>query len=140
VRFKTWLFGIAIVHCAEAARRQSRLRRLLGVKLPAAESARSAPALDAEQYFWPLAVADRETVRERLDGLPEGERHILELYYYAELTLPEIAKLLGTDVWSVRKRFYAAHRLLRERLQPVEAAESAAPAEPPAARDMESAS
>ena len=56
------------------------------------------------------AAADRaQAVRAALAGLPEAQQEVLELYFYAELTLPEIAEMLGRNLNTVKYQFYRAH-------------------------------
>jgi RNA polymerase sigma factor for flagellar operon FliA len=37
----------------------------------------------------------RDVLAEQIDNLPEKERMVLSLYYYNELTMKEVGKLLG---------------------------------------------
>lgn len=108
VRFRTWLFGIALLHTQEAARRQMRLQRLLGV---GERTDGASPPVDA--FYWSLASAEPEEVAEAIRRLPPLSRHLLELYYYAGLTLPEVARLLSLEDRDVREVFVQAHRMLR---------------------------
>jgi len=115
-RFKTWLFGIALNRCAEAARKHLRLKQALGdVGEQPREWAEEPPELDPVE--WSLAEAEREAIRSRLAQLADTERQVLELYYYAELNLREISQLTGVNLSTVKYRFYQAHHRLRERLQ-----------------------
>lgn len=112
-RFKTWLFGIAIHQCAEAQRKHRRLQLILGEatevqQVWAEEVARPDP------FDWSMALAERDALRRRLAQLPPPERQALELYYYAELNLPEIAKLLNVNLSTLKYRFYQAHNRLRQ--------------------------
>ena len=115
-QFKTWLFGIALNLCAEAARRHMRLRRALG-ELDAPGSHCARPAWGADAPEWSAAIAEREDIRQRLSELPEPERQVLELYYYADLNLREISQLLDVNLSTLKYRFYQAHRKLRDTLQ-----------------------
>jgi RNA polymerase sigma-70 factor (ECF subfamily) len=126
-RFKTWLFGITIHHCAEAARRHQRLRRILGDPVEGnghPEGENGGYRLDP--FDWSIAIAERDAVRERLARLPEPERQVLELYYYAELNLPEISRLIGVNLSTLKYRFYQAHRRLRRALAALSGAEEPA--------------
>jgi RNA polymerase sigma-70 factor (ECF subfamily) len=110
-RFKTWLFGIALNHCAEAARRHTRLRRALGEW---EEALGELPSPSPGDGAWCAALAERSEVQERLARLPEAERQVLQLYYYADLTLREVAELLSVNLSTLKYRFYQAHRRLRQ--------------------------
>jgi RNA polymerase sigma-70 factor (ECF subfamily) len=61
-------------------------------------------------------------VAETLDALPVGQRQVLILRYYADLSVPQIAEHLGIPLGTVKSRLYAAARLLRERLNVEEVA------------------
>ena len=54
---------------------------------------------------------------EALLKLPENQREVLEMYYFAELTLPEIAGLLDRNLNTVKYQFYRAHTQVAEQLQ-----------------------
>lgn len=115
-RFKTWLYGIALNRCAEAARRHQRLRRLLGDSNdPFQEWVECDELVTGDD--WPATLIERAVIRQRLTTLPEPERQLLELYYYTDLNLPEISDLLGTNLSTLKYRFYQAHRRLRRNLE-----------------------
>lgn len=54
-------------------------------------------------------VIIRESVRAALSKLQDAQREVVELYYYAELTLPEIAEALKRNLNTVKYQFYRAH-------------------------------
>lgn len=115
-RFKTWLFGIAINHCAEARRRH----RVVPLVLLEGEDANELPRpwmSRVDPRDWSAVMEEREAVQKGLRTLPEPERQILELYYYGQLNLPEIAKLLDVNLNTLKYRFYQAHRRLRSCLE-----------------------
>jgi RNA polymerase sigma-70 factor, ECF subfamily len=121
-RFKTWLFGIALNLCAEAGRRHLRLKMVLGgLNGPLEVSSPEDYPREWDPFEWSLAEAERTEIRRRLAELPEPERQALELYYYAELNLPEISQLLQVNLSTLKYRFYQAHRRLRARLEEQEA-------------------
>jgi RNA polymerase sigma-70 factor, ECF subfamily len=100
VRFKTWLYRIALNKAVDAHRRNPTV-------LPLEELTLSGKDLWAgvDRALW---------VRELLDELPEVQRQILELYYFEELTLEETALVLDRNVNTVKYHFYQAHtRALR---------------------------
>ncbi len=109
-RFRTWLFGVALNHCLEAARRYRSLSRLLG-EYPDFGSDLPESIEDVVQ-----GSHERTDLQRQVAALPPSERETLELYYYAQLSLPEIARLLGVNLNTLKYRFYQSHRRLRERL------------------------
>lgn len=99
-RFKAWLYGIAVHKCQDHQRATARSRTEAltedGPGLP-----------EPEDVF---AASDRaRAVQAALAALPEAQQEVLELYFYAELTLPEIAALLGRNLNTLKYQFYRAH-------------------------------
>jgi len=100
-RFKAWLFQVALHKCADQRRStSSTIAEPLEEDLPDDGDGRISPY---------AAVEMRHLVGEALDALPEGYRTLLELYYFAELTLPEIAATLDRNLNTVKYQFYKAH-------------------------------
>jgi len=112
-RFRTWLYAIALASCADAGRRFRRAQRAVAVTEPLTQP------LETEGD-WPAAMVLREELQQALRALPDAERETLELYYYADLNLPEIARLLDVNLSTLKYRFYQAHRRLRAQLDPQE--------------------
>lgn len=97
VRFKTWLYRIALNKAADWMRR--------------------AP-MDADLDSAPIAAPDHWDqvnraiwVKSLLRELPENQRVVLELYYWDDLTLEETARVLDRNLNTVKYQFYQAHRL-----------------------------
>lgn len=69
----------------------------------------------------PEATAEKEQLRrlvaETIDRLPENERRVLSLYYYEQLTMNQIGRLLGVKQARVSQLHSQALRRLRLRLQ-----------------------
>jgi len=101
-RFKTWLYGIALHKCADYARRERRAAAQIIGHEEADSGARSVEELFAQAEL-------RETIQGLLARLPGTQREVIEMYYYAELTLPEIARALGRNLNTVKYQFYRAH-------------------------------
>ena len=98
-RFRTWLYGIAINKCKTLYRSQQ--RRLANLSLDDVIPERphvSAQGSDLEARLPSL-----------LEMLSENHRQLLDLYYYGELTLPEISRLLDRNLNTVKYQFYRAH-------------------------------
>jgi len=106
-RFKAWLYGIATHKCADYLR--SRMQAARGQ--------------EAIQFNWQDApdvygaINLRESVLEALRRVPDDQREVLELYYYAELTLAEIAQMLNRNLNTVKYQFYRAHTRVGQELQ-----------------------
>jgi RNA polymerase sigma-70 factor, ECF subfamily len=67
------------------------------------------------------AGGDEVTVRRHLAALPERQRLLVFLRYYADLTYCEIGEALGLRTGTVSATLAAAQRTLRGRLEPVPA-------------------
>jgi RNA polymerase sigma-70 factor (ECF subfamily) len=68
----------------------------------------------------PLAEDDAD-LRARLAALPERQRLVVFLRYFADLSYQEIAAAVGIEVGTVSATLHAAHRALREGLKEVQA-------------------
>ena len=109
-RFKAWLFGIAAHKCADHHRKRGQTVRQeeeLPLDLP-----------DGSNVYEEIEL--REEVQEMLKRLPNAQREVLELYYYAELSLPEIADALGRNLNTVKYQFYRAHEKAANELKSLE--------------------
>lgn len=69
----------------------------------------------------PDEALDREEtsriVRELVEDLPVRQRLCVLLYYYDELSVEEIAKLLGVPAGTVKSRLYYARRTIKQRAE-----------------------
>jgi RNA polymerase sigma factor (sigma-70 family) len=104
---KTWLYAIALNLLRDHARRSAAEGRAVE------RVAHGAPPLAGSGLD---AVEDRDSVQRALQGLSDEEREAIALRFGADLTVPEMAKLLGQPLTTVEGRVYRALRKLRERL------------------------
>ena len=107
-RFKAWLFAIALRKCADFHR--ARARGIIEAPLELAEFVADT------RKDWYSAAEWKQTVRDLLTLLPEEQREVVELYYYAELTLPEIATGLERNLNTIKYQFYRGHALMEQEL------------------------
>lgn len=96
-RFRAWIFGICIHKVRDHHRSWAKHRFE-----PEDEGAGYVP-----QEFNQVEV--RESLRPVWNQLVECHREVLDLYYSAELTLPEISVAIGCNLNTVKYRFYRAH-------------------------------
>lgn len=108
-RFRAWLFGIARRAAMDRLRRRYARRIDENVEL---ESLPAASPGDAENLETELAALERG-----MDALPHRERETLALFYLRELTIDDIAALLGIPAGTVKSRLFRARELLRQQLQ-----------------------
>ena len=103
---KTWLYTIALNLLRDHARRaaaEGRAVEKVGHPVPGGRD-----ELDS--------VERRDELQRALATLAEEERDAIALRFGADLTVPEMAKLLGEPLTTVEGRVYRALRKLRERL------------------------
>ncbi|MCY3880491.1 MAG: RNA polymerase sigma factor [Chloroflexi bacterium] len=106
---KPWLMRILV----NAVLAQQRKRSLATV--PLEESAPlSAPSSGAESIE---ASEDREAVRQALAQLTPEHRQVVVLRYFADLTVPQVARSAGVREGTVKSRLHRALRQMRELLE-----------------------
>jgi len=104
---RTYLYGIALNLLAAERRKQTRDR---DKDAPVPESTAEPSAEDpSDAVLW---------VRQGLDRLDPGDREVLMLREYEQLSYSEIAQLLRLPVNTVRSRLFRARIALKENLQP----------------------
>ena len=105
-RLRPWLFTIAARVRADWLRAQGRGADDLDADAPDPEP-RHDPAHEA------LSRERAERVRAALDRLPEGQRVIVHLHRYEDLTFAEIGRALGLSEGAARIRAFRAYDRLR---------------------------
>lgn len=101
VRFRTWLLRIAANKTADYLRFVVRRDRF--------EEPLENDSTIASPESIEATTERRGLIRQALSQLSGPQREVIEMYYYAELTLPEIARLTGRNLNTVKYQFYAAH-------------------------------
>ena len=105
---KTWLYSIALNLLRDHVRRTAAGDRALE-RVVAGERERPPPgALDG--------VEQRDALQRALARLAPEEREAIALRFGADLTVPEMAEVLGEPLTTVEGRVYRALRKLREDL------------------------
>jgi RNA polymerase sigma-70 factor (ECF subfamily) len=108
---KTWLYAIALNCLRDHARRQAVEKRALErIGGPAEEW----QPVDTD------TVHDRDLVRRSLEILSDDERLVVSLRFGADLTMPEIAKVIREPLTTVEGRVYRALGKLRAEIAPPE--------------------
>jgi RNA polymerase sigma factor (sigma-70 family) len=103
---RTWLYAIALNLMRDNARRAAAEARALDAAGP--PDVASADPADH--------LADRDAVQGAMGRLPEPEREALALRFGADLTVPEVAQVLGISLTTAEGRVYRGLRRLREDL------------------------
>lgn len=105
---KTWLYSIALNCLRDHQRRAGTREKTLERATAGIEAGGDVTALDR--------VEGRDELARALAGLSPEEREAVALRYGADLTVPEVARLLGEPVQRVEGRVYRALRKLRREL------------------------
>jgi RNA polymerase sigma factor (sigma-70 family) len=106
-KWRAWLFGIA--------RRvlMDRLRSQYAMPIAGETEIADVPAEDADVDSEVLSAA----LHDELAKLPLIEREVLTLFYLRELSLSEVADILGVPLGTVKSRLFRARHLLRRELE-----------------------
>lgn len=104
---KTWLFAIALNVLRDQGRRRAAEARALD---RVASGGSETWDDDADR------IGDRDAVRRGLAALPEDEREAVALYYGADLSLEEIARITGTRTTTIKGRLARGRDRMRETL------------------------
>ena len=105
--FSGWLRRIVESRCSRMTRRKEWRVGREGV---AAENEAAAGA-DPESLFYRGRL--EEGVRQALARLPERERVAARLHYFEGYAQPDIARMLGLPLTTVKKRLHSARRRMR---------------------------
>ena len=102
-QLRTWIYGICLRCAARHRKRPHRRRELIGAELPEL-------AIDPAQQ---RAVEQRQAL-ERLDRalgeLPETQREVYVLYELEDLSMAEVAEVVGCPLQTAYSRLHAARR------------------------------
>jgi RNA polymerase sigma-70 factor, ECF subfamily len=104
---KTWVYSIALNVLRDAGRRRAAEARAYD---------RVTAGSSDEHWDQEARLDDRDAVRRGLATLPEDEREAVALYYGADLSLEEIARVTGTRTTTIKGRLARARERLRETL------------------------
>jgi RNA polymerase sigma-70 factor (ECF subfamily) len=104
-QFPAWIYGIATRKCADAIRANIRRRRRDAQA--AAESPRTVENLTSDQHI-DLATAIR--------GLPPIHRAVVHLFYREEMSVEEIASVLGIPAGTIKSRLHHARDALKRQM------------------------
>ncbi len=104
-QFPAWIYGIATRKCADAIRANIRRRRLDAQATP--ESSRPVENLTSEQQI-DLTTAIR--------GLPPIHRAVVHLFYREEMSVEEIASVLGIPAGTIKSRLHHAREALKRQM------------------------
>jgi RNA polymerase sigma-70 factor, ECF subfamily len=104
-RIEAWATRALIRACHDQLRRER--RSVPGLRMVAPESAGDPAG----------AINDREEMGRAFRRLNAEQRAVIVLQYYQDLSLPEIAEVLGVPIGTVRSRAHYAKRILRAAIE-----------------------
>ena len=110
-QFPAWIYGIATRKCADAIRANTRRRRL-DARAAADDMGRQMASVTSEQQI------DLTTA---IQGLPPIHRAAVHLFYREDLSVEEIASVLGIPAGTVKSRLHHAREALKRQLGPAAA-------------------
>ncbi|MHC4533332.1 MAG: RNA polymerase sigma factor [Planctomycetota bacterium] len=126
-QFKNWLFRIATNAAIDGMRRGKGKRMVsLNQKLDcndgdSEELSAVALADDSQEPSQEAAKAEQvQQVREAVMSLPSRQRATLVLAYYQQLSYPEVAKVLGCSLGTVKTQMFRALKTLGQKLPDVQ--------------------
>ncbi len=116
-RFKSWLYGITLNICRSYLHDQEidmlSLEAIMG-------GVRSDIVTSFDDTVDPQTIAEEHDlhrlVLQAIEGLSSRDKEATLLFYYEQLTLQEIAALLGVSVGTIKGRLYRARKQLQKEL------------------------
>jgi len=114
-RFSTWLYRIAYRKAIDEKRRPRYRHRHVGEELLAQ---RPGPSLDPQQGA--LGREAARALRDQVSALNEPYRSAVLLYYWMDLPVEEISRILGAKATTVRSYLHRARAKLRQERETAE--------------------
>ena len=116
-RFRSWFYRVAINVAHDEYRKQRRARRRRWRLRRSSGGFGPPPVAGGEQETKAVRSSTLQQVERWIETLPERQRQVLILRYVEELSLAEIAEILGLKVGSVKSTLHHAHRKLQTRMK-----------------------
>ncbi|WDL98038.1 RNA polymerase sigma factor [Alicyclobacillus sp. ALC3] len=111
-QFRTWLLTITRRILYDKLRRRERQGVVVGIHGNVVEDPQLLPHVETQRVSF--AQWFREDVEAALQSLQIEERTVVELAYFRQMTLSEIAKELNRPLGTVKTRLHRALKVLRE--------------------------
>jgi RNA polymerase sigma factor (sigma-70 family) len=105
--FPAWFATVVRTACRRHARRSARVPAVAGNDL-------DEPDPDAGPLAAAVLSDEQQRLRAAVEGLPDAERAVVALHYFAGLTYPQVADFLGITPAAAKKRAFSARRRLQE--------------------------
>lgn len=123
--FYTWLYRIVVNTCIDAQRRRKRWRQtFLPWRFGKTENEKSNTTLvdypDREENSNPLSRLTRKQleidVKKTLTSLSKKQRTVFQLKVFQEMSIPEIAEIMGLAEGTVKTHLFRATQFIRNQL------------------------
>ncbi len=109
--FPAWLFAIAANRVrTRGTKRGNDERKIAAIGAEAGSGVAPDSSIEVEKRL------EAEAVRARVAELPPEQRRVVELYYFAELPVADVAGILGLGEEAVKSRLFRARKKLRSLL------------------------
>ena len=116
--FGSWLYTVAYNEC----RRQMNIE---GQSVQFESGEQKQQFLESSRLNEPVLLPDdyavnkdtRRRLGEIIDGLSPDQRSAIILYYYNELSIPEVAKALGTNENNTRQKLFKARSRIKKQIE-----------------------
>lgn len=117
-KFSTWVYRITYNSCLDRIKTYKRQYDTVGIDEFTENQVRT-----LETAFDIMDRADRQrSVKECLRRLPPADSALITLFYYEELSLGEISKIINLDPNNIKVKLFRARKrlaaILKERLEP----------------------
>lgn len=118
-RLSTWLYAI-LLHCHQETVRHARSRPISLSRLPPVQAAQlhhkqeSDPSLAPSPAAAAIQNEAASQVSRCVETLPEKHREVIQLRFFEDASLPDIAAVLGCSVGTVKSRLHHALQKLRK--------------------------
>jgi RNA polymerase sigma-70 factor (ECF subfamily) len=114
--FRTWLFAIADNQCHTLARK--RARHVIDENIEAMLQLHRGAETATAETMGEAAAMRRDLVHEALQQITPLGRDVLQLRYFAELSIEDIAATLGVGISATKMRLYRAQDQVAGLIQP----------------------
>ena len=117
-KFSTWIYKIAYYRSLDYLKKQKR-----GLSTSSLDSDKEYHLPSIENNLDALEVNERkQAIKSAIDELPVDDAVVITLHYFEELSLKEIAEIIGVEANTVKVRLFRSRKrlaqLLKNRLEP----------------------
>lgn len=110
--FHAWAYKIVTNKCRDWRRKQQKEKRLFTRESPSQHDVCALPPLG-----YSSAGHDAEEIERALDRLPQEDKILVNLFYFDDLTVFQIAQIFDIPVGTVKSRLFRCRENLRKILE-----------------------